>query len=116
VSVVRRGARLAIVGGLVSIAACTCPDPITLDQVFLLDATPSDGGLAGAASDSEPSLDCTATAAGCVAGGSCRPACDCVLARDRVSTLAIKSCTLLAGAGPAVVEVRYEQAVFCGGD
>jgi len=118
-----RVARLAVAGAVaLSVGACTCPDPITLDQVFLLDATPGDGGLAdaGAPSDGGASpaatLDCTATAAACVPGGPCRPACDCVLARDRVNQVALDSCTLVAGAPTPEVEVRYRQRVFCGGD
>ena len=122
--VVKRVAELAIVGAVaLSIAACTCPDPITLDQVFLLDAAPGDGGgladaggLADGGSYQPPALDCTAMATGCVPGGPCRPACDCVLARDHVGVVVVESCTLLAGAGPPDVEVRYQQTVFCGGD
>jgi hypothetical protein len=123
--VVRCVAQLAIVGALaLSIAACTCPDPITLDQFFLLDATPGDGGgladaggLADGGSYQPPPLDCTAMATDCVPAGPCRPACDCVLARDHVIKFgAVESCTLVAGAGPPEVEVRYQQTVFCGGD
>jgi len=123
--VVRRVIQLAVLGALaLSAAACTCPGPVTIDQVFLLDATAGDGGGPGdaggpadgaVASQTSP-FDCTAMAAGCVPGGACRPACDCVLARDGVRTMAIKSCTLLAGAGAPEVEVLYQPAVFCGGD
>jgi hypothetical protein len=64
-----------------------------------------------------PPLDCTAMATDCVPAGPCRPACDCVLARDHVIKFgAVESCTLVAGAGPPEVEVRYQQTVFCGGD
>ena len=109
---VGRIAQLAILGALASsIASCKCPDPITIDQVFLLDATSGgDGGQ-------PPSLDCTSTATGCVPGGPCRPACDCVLARDHVFDVgSVQSCTLVAGAGQPEVAVRYQQTVFCGGD
>lgn len=132
---VRRVAQLAIVGALaLSTIACTCPGPITLDQVFLLEATPGDdggladagglpdaggvpdaGGQADAGSYQPSTLDCMALAIGCVPGGQCRPACDCVLARDDVNAVQLESCTLLTGAGPPEVEVRYQQTVFCGG-
>ncbi len=121
--VVRCVAQVAIVGALaLSTIACTCPGPITLDQVFLLEATPGDGGgladaggLPDGGSYQPWPLDCTAMAIGCVPGVQCRPACECVLARDDVNVVRLESCTLLTGAGPPEVEVRYQQTVFCGG-
>jgi hypothetical protein len=113
---IRIGQAAALAALALSLAACPCPAPVTLDQVFLLDATNGpDAGPAGDASF-QP-LDCTPAAAGCVPGGACRPACDCIVARDQIRSVAsIQSCTLLADSGPAAVEMRYKQEVFCGGD
>jgi hypothetical protein len=131
-------------------AACQCPPPIPYDQVFALDATAgppvdtSDAGGGGTPMTSDaggdamsmapdasagtgatsiapaPQLDCTSAAQGCVPGATCKPACDCVLAREALSqryeSVTVKSCTLLAGPGAPQVEIRYNLASFCGGD
>ena len=100
----------------IALAACGCPPPKQLDQVFLLDAT---AGTPVITPDAGPGamsidLDCTPAASGCVPGGDCLPACNCVLARDQAGlVLAIHSCKLLVGAGPPQVEVRYELHVAC---
>jgi hypothetical protein len=121
-------ARLLRAGGTVSalcLVACHCPSPITLEQTFLLDAsagsTAEDAADAGtldadAASSTNTSGDCTSAAAGCQPGGSCEPACACVLARDRIEHTSVETCRLVENADPAEVVVRYQQAVFCGGD
>jgi hypothetical protein len=124
-----RLAQLAVAAKLgLSLAACTCPPPLKLDGTFLLDGrpgTPLDAGTAGdggmmsmttpaTPAGPPPVLDCTPAAAGCVPGGPCLAACNCVLTRDKVVVLAVESCTLLAGSGPPQVQIRYEQSVFCG--
>jgi hypothetical protein len=102
----RAGICIAFVAAAFSLlAACGCPPPGHIDQVFLLDGG---GGT--------ESTDCTAAAAGCTPGGACPPACDCVLARAHVAPIEkIDSCTLLAGPAAAQVEVRYQIPTFCGG-
>jgi hypothetical protein len=132
--------RLGVLGAALAgaLAACTCPAPTHLDQLFLLDARPGaplaafDAGAdamsidagsdAGAGSDaappSVPALDCTSAAVGCSPGGDCLPACNCVLARGGglQHVAAIDGCQLVAGAAAPTVEVRYEVNVFCPGD
>ena len=131
--------RLGVLGAALAgaLAACTCPAPTHLDQLFLLDASPGvplvafdagtdamsidPGGDAGAVSDAAPpavpALDCTSAAAGCSPGGACLPACNCVLARGGLQRVAaIDGCQLVAGAAAPTVEVRYEVKVFCPGD
>jgi|HubBroStandDraft_2_1064218.scaffolds.fasta_scaffold32693_3 hypothetical protein len=134
-----RLARLGVFGGALAgaLAACTCPAPTHLDQLFLLDARPgaplvaldagadamsidpgSDAGaVSDAASPAVSTLDCTSTAVGCAPGGDCLPACNCVLARGGLQRVAaIDGCQLVAGAAAPTVEVRYEVKVFCPGD
>jgi hypothetical protein len=99
----------------VALAGCGCPTPAHVEQIFLLDAT-ADASAAGADSGAGP-VDCTSAAAGCAPGDACKPACDCVLARAQVSPVGkIERCTLLAGSGPAQVDVRYEIPTSCGGN
>jgi hypothetical protein len=170
-----RVVQIAIAGALaLSVAACHCPPPNQLDEIFLLDAslgTPlntTDAGLDAmslappdaasdamslappdAASDASdatvsdaapfdaasadgpssdgqspatwtnrpPPIDCTGAAHGCIPGGDCPAACECVLRRDgRWNVATVQSCILLALAGPPQVEIRYEVPSFCGGD
>jgi hypothetical protein len=99
------------------LCACTCPPPVSIDQVFLLDAQSGSFPDGGTRTMDPSTLDCTAAAAGCSPGGACKPACDCVTARDGITGIAaVDSCTLVAGAGPPAVEIKYQQTVFCGGD
>lgn len=124
-----RLAQVAVVVGLyLSLSACGCPAPTGVEQTFQLNATqgtPLSIDVAGAdaaadaAADARrvdaavpvqtPPIDCTSLASGCVPGGSCLPACNCVLARVEVQRLgAVTNCTLVAGSGPAAVDVHYE--------
>jgi hypothetical protein len=128
-SLLGRAARwAAAVSSALSLFDCTCPPPVTVDDIFLLDATPgsppedADGGAltengADSADAAAPaSLDCTPATSSCHPGGSCPPACDCVLARDHVRFLKVVDCRLLDDSEHPQVEARYQQAVFCGGD
>lgn len=74
------------------------------------------GGVFDAAPVDLPQLDCTSQAAGCLPGGDCLPACNCVLARGGLQRVAaIDGCWLVAGSGAPTVEVRYEVTVRCPG-
>jgi hypothetical protein len=117
-ALVVRLAQLALIARLsLALAACTCPPPVSIDQVFLLDAHSGSFPDGGMRTTDPAALDCTAAAAGCSPGGACKPACDCVIARDGITGIAaVDACTLVAGAGPPAVEIRYEETVFCGGD
>jgi hypothetical protein len=111
--------QIALVAAAPLLGACDCPPPGHVDQIFRLDAG-ADASAGGAASDADGGSgagDCTAAASGCAPGDTCKPACDCVLARAHVAPVGkIEKCTLLAGPGPAQVEVRYEIPTFCGGN
>jgi hypothetical protein len=73
------------------------------------DSEASDGASPDAASYCPPSLDCTGAAGGCVPGGECRAACDCIRRRTGLyAEETIRSCTLLAGAGPPQVKIHFE--------
>ena len=114
---IRLGQAAAVAALTLSLVGCPCPAPVAQDQVFLLDATTAPDATASEIYGPRGPLECTPAAAGCVPGGACRPACDCVVARDQIRGIAsIQSCTLLAGSGPATVEMRYKETLFCGGD
>ena len=61
-------------------------------------------------------LSCGSLAEGCTPGQPCPPACDCVLARQRMvmdPMTIIDQCILFSGTGPPSVEVRSRLVVHC---
>jgi len=80
------------------------------------DASSDAGGVSDAEPADLPQIDCTSQAAGCLPGGDCLPACNCVLARGGLERVAaIDGCRLVAGSGAPTVEVRYDVQVRCSG-
>ena len=111
------------------VAACggDCP-PFQRDDVYPLDMRPDGGGSSnpapdaavpdggGATLDAGVRVNCGALAAGCTPGQACPPACDCVLARQRMVTApgtVVDQCTLVAGGGVPSVEIRAHVRVGC---
>jgi hypothetical protein len=96
------------------------PLDVLLDASAPSDAAPDaghpDGGAAPDAGGPHVRLNCGSLAEGCTPGQACPPACDCVLARQRMGMdpkTIIDGCILAAGPGPPSVEVRSRLVVDC---
>ena len=73
-------------------------------------ATLPDGGLP------RRPTNCGPLAEGCSPGQPCPPACDCVLARERMALTPmaiVDQCILVAGAGPPSIEIKSHVMRLC---